>query len=55
MTDHTNVSCALDLRPILGEIARRWQHLHPGDLTAPEALRLLGVLTEIGDRLAGER
>ncbi|GAB7144419.1 hypothetical protein [Mycobacterium riyadhense] len=49
MTDHTNVSYALDLRPILGEIARRWQHLQPGDLTAPQALRLLGVLTDIAE------
>ena len=40
-----------DLRPILGAIARHWRRLHPADLTAPEALRLLGLLTEITDRL----
>jgi hypothetical protein len=51
MTDDTNVSHALDLRPILGEIARQWQQLNPGDLTAPEALRILGVLYDITDRL----
>jgi hypothetical protein len=44
------VSHALDLRPILGEIARLWPTIHPGDLTAPEALRLLGVLYDVTDR-----
>ncbi|MCV7005663.1 hypothetical protein [Mycobacterium gordonae] len=42
----------LDLRPILGDIARLWPQIHPGDLTAPEALRLLGVLADITDRKA---
>ncbi len=41
----------IDLRPILGVIARAWRRIHPSDLTAPEALRLLGLLTEITDRL----
>lgn len=41
----------IDLSPVLGEIARRWQGIHPGHLTAPEALRLLNVLCDIGDRL----
>ncbi|GJO43083.1 hypothetical protein DAVIS_04533 [Mycobacterium marinum] len=40
----------VDLRPLLGEIARLWPQIHPGDLTAPQALRLLGVLTEITER-----
>lgn len=39
------------LRPILGEIARRWQRIHPKDLIASEALQLLGLLTEITDRI----
>jgi hypothetical protein len=51
MNDATNASHALDLRPILGEIARQWQQIHPGDLTAPEALNLLGVLSDIAERL----
>lgn len=37
------------LAPVLGEIARLWQQITPGDLTAPEALRLLGVLTDIAE------
>ncbi len=42
--------------PLLGEIARHWQRIHPGDLTAPEALRLfLGVLTDISERIEGGR
>ena len=45
------VSHALDTRPILGEIARQWQRIHPHDLTMPEALTLLGVLYEITERL----
>jgi hypothetical protein len=52
MTDDANVSHALDLRPILGEIARQWQQIHPGDLTAPEALNLLGVLSDITERVS---
>jgi hypothetical protein len=47
MTD----ACDVDLSPILGEIARFWQQVHPGDLTAREALRLLAVITQITDRL----
>jgi hypothetical protein len=50
-TDDTNVSHALDTRPILGEIARQWQRIHPHDLTMPEALTLLGVLYDITERL----
>jgi hypothetical protein len=49
MTDDDNVSHALDLRPILGEIARQWQQIHPGDLTPPQALNLLGALYDITD------
>lgn len=41
------VSRVPDLRPILGEIARLWPQIHPGDLTAPQALKLLGAPTEI--------
>jgi hypothetical protein len=51
MTDDGNVSRALDLRPILGEIAKRWQRIHPYDLTVSEILSLLSVLTSITDRL----
>lgn len=39
------------LLPILGEIARCWELIHPGDLTAPEALRLMGVLMDIRERI----
>jgi hypothetical protein len=49
--DVSNVSHALDLRPVLGEIARQWQRIHPHDLAAPEALALLSVLTKITQRL----
>lgn len=55
MTNPTNVSHALDLRPVLGDIARQWQHINPGEPTAPEALRLLGVLNDITDRLDAEQ
>ena len=46
-----NVSHALELRPVLGDIARQWQRIHPYDLTVPEALSLLSFLTGITDRL----
>lgn len=42
---------APDLKPVLGEIARTWRRISPQDLTAPEALRLLGLLAEIADRI----
>jgi hypothetical protein len=45
----------VDLRPVLGSIARAWRRIHPLDLTAPETLQLLGVLTEITDRLDYEQ
>jgi hypothetical protein len=44
----------VDLSPILGEIAREWERIHPRDLTASEALSLLGVITRITDRLDAE-
>jgi hypothetical protein len=46
-----DVSYALDLRPVLGEIARQWQRIHPSDLTVSEALQLVDVLYAITDRL----
>ena len=49
MTTDDNVSSALDTRPILGEIARQWQRIHPRDLTMPEALTLLAALYDITD------
>jgi hypothetical protein len=45
----------VDLLPILGTIARAWNRIHPFDLTAPEAISLMGVLTEITDRIDAER
>lgn len=41
----------VDLTPILGQIAREWERIHPFDLTAREAVCLLAVITEITDRL----
>lgn len=43
----------VDLAPVLGEIARLWPQIHPGDLTPSEALRLLSVLSDVTDRLGG--
>jgi hypothetical protein len=50
----TDTADDVDLSPILGEIARFWQQVHPYDLTAREALLLLAVITEITDRLDAE-
>ncbi|MEM6109509.1 hypothetical protein AAHS21_25240 [Mycobacterium sp. 050272] len=41
----------IDLRPILGAIARSWQRIHPSDLTADEALKLLTIFMGIENRL----
>lgn len=50
----STANISVDLTPILGEIARRWNRIGPSDLTAAEALRLLGVLVEVADRLNDE-
>lgn len=55
MTDDTNASNALDLRPILGVIARSWQRIHPLDLTADEAFSLMNVLLDIENRIESEK
>jgi hypothetical protein len=51
----THSDAELDLGPVLGEIARKWQriheHVHPSELTADEALNLLDALAVITDRL----
>lgn len=44
----------VDLRPLLGEIARIWRRIHPYDLTAAEALSLLSLLTAITNRIDGD-
>ena len=44
-----------DLTPLLGDIARRWQRIHPADLNVIEALSLLQALTTITDRLDAEQ
>lgn len=41
----------IDLRPILGVIARAWQSIHPLDLTADEVMSLMTILMEITNRL----
>lgn len=50
----STANVSLDLTPILGEIARRWNRIAPSDLTATEALQLLHVLVEITHRLDDE-
>jgi hypothetical protein len=52
--DVDNADVDVDLRPILGVIGRAFQRIHPLDLTADEALRLMTVLGEISDRLDHE-
>lgn len=46
-----NISRAIDTRPLLGEIARIWQQIHPYYLTWPEIFALLHVLCGITERL----
>ncbi|WP_167107256.1 hypothetical protein [Mycobacterium sp. DL592] len=41
----------VDLTPILGEIVRQWRQINLYDLSAPEALRLLGALMDITERI----
>jgi hypothetical protein len=41
----------IDLKPILGVIARAWQRIHPLDLTADEAFSLLTLLLDIENRI----
>ena len=48
----TDISHALDTRPLLGEIARMWRQIAPHDLTTPEILSVLAVLTAVTDRLS---
>lgn len=51
MTDAPTNTDDLDLRPILGVIARSWQRIQPADLTADEAFSLLTILMGIENRL----
>jgi hypothetical protein len=41
----------IDLRPMLGVIARSWARIHPLDLTADEVFSLLTLLMQIENRL----
>jgi hypothetical protein len=41
----------VELRPVLGAIARAWKRIQPTDLTANEAFSLLSILMQIEDRL----
>ena len=45
----------IDLRPILGVIARAWRRIHPLDLTQDEAFSLLTTLMQITNRLNEEQ